>query len=122
MELLRKNNEESFNIAVNKIGDIKGIVIEYVDNGLLVPDNLNDFISDIKKLIKKDKKYVGEIEVNFIKKILESCDIHIKIFNSVDSAINEIQTDSISNVLYNNTLYLIYRDEKQHYVYLIEDK
>jgi hypothetical protein len=121
MELLRKNNEESFNIAVNKIGDIKGIVIEYVDNGLLVPDNLNDFISDIKKLIKKDKKYVGEIEVNFIKKILESCDIHIKIFNIVDSAINEIQTDSISNVLYNDTLYLINIDEK-HYVYLIEDK
>jgi len=120
MELL-EDNEESFNIAVNKIGDIKDIVIEYVDNELLVPDNVNDFISDIKKFIKKDKKYVGEIEVNFIKNILESCDIHIKIFNSVDSAINEIQTDSISNVLYNDTLYLINRDEK-HYVYLIEDK
>ena len=117
---LYQDDEDSFDIAVNKIGYIKEVVKEYAKNEMLVPEYLEGFISDIKKAIKKDKKYVGEIEVTFIKEILQSCDLYIKIFNSNDSAIEEIQTDSISNVLYNDTLYLINRGEL-HYVYLVED-
>jgi hypothetical protein len=117
---LYQDNKDSFNIAVNKIGDIKDVVIEYAENEMLVPEYEGDFIDDIKKAIKKDKKYVGEIEVTFIKEILQSCRLYVKIFNSSDSAINEIQTDYVSNVLYKDTLYLINIDEV-HYVYLIED-
>lgn len=117
---LYQNNEDSFNLAVNKIGDIKDVILEYANNDLMVPENVNDFISDIKKVIKKDKKYVGEVEVRFIKNILEECGLYLKIFNNIDSAIEEIQTDSVSNILYNDTIYLLNKSEN-HYVYLIED-
>ena len=118
---LYQDDDDSFSEAVNKIGDIKEVVKDYVTSDeFFVPEYETGFISDIKKVIKKDKKYVGEIEVTFIKEILQSCGLYIKIFNSNDSAIEEIQTDSISNVLYNDTLYLINRGEL-HYVYLIED-
>jgi len=67
-----------------------------------------------------DKKYVGQLEVEFIKEKLEECGIYINIFYNKKLAIQKMKEDAVSINLYNNNLYFINMNEV-HYVYIIED-
>jgi hypothetical protein len=118
--IVENYDTDNFDSIINQIGDIKDIIIEYKEYGLFSPEYLNDFILDIKNIIKTDKKYVGQLEVDFIKEKLDDCDIYINIFYNENSAIEKMKQDYEIG-LYKDSLYFINMDEV-HYVYIIEDK
>ena len=117
--LIANYDTDNFDAIINKIGDIKDTMIEYKDYELFSPEYLDDFMIDIKKIMKTDRKYVGQLEVEFIKEKLENCGIYIKIFYEKESAIEKMTEDIVSN-FYRNTLYFINQREV-HYEYIVED-
>lgn len=119
--LFESHDTDNVALIVNKLGDINDIIIEYIEYDIFSPEYLNDFVLDIKKIIKTDKKYVGQLEVEFIKEKLEGCGIYINIFYDKSSAEQKMNEDVVSNYLYKNSLYFINIGEI-HYMYIIEDK
>jgi hypothetical protein len=111
--------EDVYKSLVKNIGDIKDVINEYYYEGFLVAENKDDFIRDIKSIINTDKKYVGEIEVSFIKEELEFCGIKVNIFNNKDTALEKTEEDSTRDLQYDNAIYLLNKKEV-HWVYVAE--
>ena len=61
------------------------------------------------------------MEVSFVKEELKFCDIKLQIFNNTNSALEKIEEDSINDIEYDNTIYLINKKEI-HWVYIGEKK
>lgn len=78
---------------IKSFGDSRSVIKIYIKENKFENDYKNEFIEDIQDVVKKDKTYVGEIEVlNFIKS-LEKCNINVytdKKANVGDNSINLI--------------------------------
>jgi hypothetical protein len=85
--------EDDFKAIINYLGDTRNVLKKYNDENKFVKQNINNFITDIKNVIKTRGTYVGEIEVTFVRDILEKCDISLNIIVKTDKSDKEILSE-----------------------------
>lgn len=85
--------EDDFKAIINYLGDTRNVLKKYNDENKFVKQNINNFITDIKNVVKTRGTYVGEIEVTFVRDILKKCDISLNIIVKTDKSDQEILSE-----------------------------
>jgi hypothetical protein len=112
-----KMNKDTFKEVIKYVGSIKNTLQKYYDNKLFKSENEDKFVDDIKKVILKDKNWVGNIEVNIIvTEFLNECNIIILLFNDLKNAKN-IAIKDFDNGEFDNKVYLV-NDREAHWEYI----
>jgi hypothetical protein len=111
-------DKDTFKEIVTYLGSITKVLLSYYKKKKYDMKYKSEFIKDIKKIIKKDKNWVGELEVDIVKDLFKTkCKIiNLKIFNNYSNAVKDIKKDII-NLEYDNTIYII-NDGEIHYEYI----
>jgi hypothetical protein len=100
------------------LGSITVVLRKFYEEGKFQPQYEDVFINEIKDTIRKDKNWVGQLEVEYIIHIFQNrCNIKIKTYNTKINAFNSVKNDLINNS-YLNSIYLLNLNET-HWVYLI---
>ena len=115
--LIRTKNVKTLKEIIKNLGDTRDVIEKFLKDKKFVSENFENFFEDIQNVVKKDRKYVGEIEVTVMKDILNyDCDINVEIFTNKKSAENAIK--SFSENTYKNTLVFIINTSSEHFTYM----
>lgn len=92
----------TFEQILKDMGDIRNVLIKYQKEGKFSPENLGQFIEDIKKVTNTYGSWVGQVEVKMIQKLLSDCGLDTIIFvgmNSLKKYISEKHEDDKDKIL-----------------------
>jgi hypothetical protein len=92
----------TFQQILKDMGDVRNILIKYQKEGEFSPENLDQFIEDIKKVTTTYGSWVGQIEVKIVEKLLSDCGLDTLIFvgmNSLKKYVSEKHQDDDNKIL-----------------------
>ena len=110
-------SKNTFKQVIKYVGSISTVLRQYYDENKFQPEYEEEFIEDIQKIIRKNKSWAGNLEVDQLDAILTVCGIYLVKFNNKNTALNRINNDYVSNPNYTMTLYLINNGEV-HWEYI----
>jgi hypothetical protein len=110
-------SKNTFKQVIKYIGGISTVLRQYYDENKFQPEYEEEFIEDIQKIIRKNKSWAGNLEVDQTEDILNPCGIYLYKFNTKNTGLNKINNDYINNPNYTMSLYLI-NDGEVHWEYI----
>jgi hypothetical protein len=109
-----KNYSKIFKEILKDMGDVRKILIKYKKNKMLTTDNLDNFIEDVKKEIRKEGSYTGQFEVDVIEHMIMNSGINIELYTNKDELINDIK--AVSDSVKNRHIFLLLRNTHWEYI------
>lgn len=106
----------NFKEIVKDMGDTRDVLTKFNKKNKFKNKYLEDFIDKIKNVIKEDRSYVGQIEVEESLNLIKECNIFIEIFTNRASAVKFIKKQSLSTI--NNTIILVLNQHINHWEYI----
>jgi hypothetical protein len=109
-----KNYSKIFKQILKDMGDVRKILLEYKKNKMFDISNVDNFIEDVKKEIRKEGSYTGQFEVDVIEVMITNCSISIELYRNKEELINDLKY--VSDNIRNRNIFLLLRNQHWEYI------